>query len=69
MNEVASIFIAIAIVFGLICFLWLGLICLSILADYGVENQRGTEEITVNEIHSNLEEIDEVDIESDVSID
>ena len=69
MDEVASIFIAIAIVFGLVCFLWFGLICLSILVDYGVENQRDTEEIIVNKIHSKMEEVDEVDIASDMSID
>jgi hypothetical protein len=69
MNEVGSIFIAITVVFGLICFVWFCVICLNILVDYEVENQTDDEEITVNEIHSNMEEVAEVDIESDVSID
>jgi hypothetical protein len=70
MDEVASIFIAIAIVFGLVCFVWFGLVCLSILVDYGVDNQTDTEEIIVNKIHhSKMEEVADVDIASDMSID
>ena len=69
MDEVASIFIAIAIVFGLVCFLWFCLICMSILVDYGVENQTDIEKVTVNKMHSNSEELSDIDIESDVSID
>ena len=59
MDEVASIFIAIAIVFGLICFLWFCLICISILVDYGAEHENTLErEVTINRMHSISEEAD-----------
>ena len=39
------------------------------IVDYGVESQTDIEKVTVNKMHSNSEELSDIDIESDVSID
>ena len=68
MNDVASIFVAIAIVFGLICCLWIVLLCISVLVEYGAEHENDLErEVTVNRMHSISEEAGDSDVDSNAS--
>uniref|UniRef100_A0A6C0FC21 Uncharacterized protein n=1 Tax=viral metagenome TaxID=1070528 RepID=A0A6C0FC21_9ZZZZ len=68
MNDIASIFVAIAIVFGLICCLWIVLLCISVLVEYGAENENDLErEVTVNKMHSISEKAYESDVDSNAS--
>ena len=68
MNDVASIFVAIAIVFGLICCLWIVLMCISVLVEYGAEHENNIErEVTVNRMHSTSEEVGDSDVDSNAS--
>ena len=68
MNDIASIFVAIAIVFGLICCLWIVLLCISVLVEYGAEHENDLErEVTVNRMHSISEEVVDSDVDSNAS--